>query len=218
MRRVSWVILLTIAAIAQCSAQSGLDFLGFSDYIADAVRNEFPASALRTQVVGQIPQAIGHGGTAIVNGVDNNGNLIGNGVSGATTASSNINISSGILSTEITWTTSVSWSASTFSDGYVYIKLTVTWGNSSENYTRTIDIKTQMTNQAASNGSGSVPIVFTGSNWSGFHGSNGYFELISYPAQYGYMGADGTYYVVGYTAYVWVWVPDGGGGGGQNEY
>lgn len=171
---------------------------------------------MRAQLLSQVPQVIGNGGDASVVGVDSNGNLMGNGTNAGTTAHANFELSTGVLTTNVDWTATASWNCYTYSDGYVYIKLTITWGSNSANSHTTIDIKTNMTNAAASNSQGPIPVVFSG---MGFNSAGGYgsYYLQSYPATYGYLGADGSWNVVGYTAYEWVWIPGGGGGGNHDQ-
>jgi hypothetical protein len=207
---ITWVVLFTAL---QSSAQT--DFLGFSGYIQNAVQNSFPDSALRSQLISQVPQAVGNNGDAIVTGVDSNGNLIGQGAAGATTASTNIEISSGVISTNVTWMTTVTWNSFTYGDGYVYIKVTITWGNSSANYSRVIDVRTSLPNTTAVGSSGPVPTVFTGTGVD-YRGETGYYQLQSVPTQYSYW-SNGVFYVVATTAWVWVWVATDGSGQPYNE-
>lgn len=209
---------LLCALLFVIKAEAQVDFLGFGDYIRDALTSNFPASPLRTQLVDQIPDAIGQGGTAIVRGIDSHGNLMGDGVSGATRASANFNISSGILSSTVTYDTNVSWNSYAHSDGKVWIKLTVVWGNSSASYTRTIDIQSNMPNNTAVNANAPIPTVYTGENYN-YQGTYGTYTLVSVPMQYGYVASDGTYWVVAYTAWVWQFnpaTPPGGGNEGAN--
>lgn len=197
-------------------AKAQVDLLGMDQLIGNALTSSFPASSFRDQVVSQIPQAIGNGGSPTVTGVNGEGYLIGNGVAGATTASANVNIGEAI-STSITWTTTVSWSAYANSNGYVHIQVTVTWGNSSASYTRQIDVPTTMTTSVAASGGGApITINTTGSSYFN-NGSMGQYQLLGFPAQYSYVRSDGAYVTVGYTQWVWVWVPDQGNPGDQNQ-
>lgn len=207
-RKVIRYVACAVAMLLSSVVSRGqFDLLGMDELIGNAVTSSFPSSVFRDQVVGQIPQAIGNGGSATVTGVNGGGYLIGNGVTGATTASANVNIGTAV-STSVTWTTTVSWTAYVNSDGYVHIQVTVTWGNSSASYTRQIDVPTLMPNSVAANGGGVLVTVNTsgGSYWN--NGGAGRYELFGFPATYGYMGSDGVYYVIGYTQWVWMWVPD----------
>lgn len=213
-RYIAYAVAILLSAVV---SRGQIDLLGMDELIRNAVTSSFPASVFRDQVVGQIPQAIGNGGSATVTGVGSGGSLIGNGVAGATTASANVDIGTAV-STSVTWTTTVSWTAYVNADGFVHIQVTVTWGNSSASYTRQIDVATSMPNAVAANG-GAAPVTVNtsgGSYWN--NGESGRYELVGFPATYSYFGPDGTYHVVGYTQWVWVWVADpGGGSGNQNQ-
>lgn len=209
------IIVASVALFSALQSNAQTDFLGFSGYIQNAVQNSFPDSALRSQLISQVPQAVGNNGDAIVSGVDSNGNLIGQGAAGATTASTNIEISSGVISTDISWTTTVTWNSFTYSDGYVYIKVTITWGNSSANYSRVIDVRTSLPNSTAANSSGPVPTVFTGTGVD-YLGQSGYYQLQPIPTQYSYW-SNGVFHIVATTAWVWVWVATDGSGQPYNE-
>lgn len=206
------------AALTICatSLKAQLEILGTDELIGAAVASSFPESVFRDQVIGQLTQAIGNNGDAIATGVNSStGLLIGNGVAGATTASANVNIGTAV-STNITWTTSISWAAYTNSSGYVHFQVTVTWGNSSASYTRQIDVPTSMPNSAAAGAGNPIPSVNTSGTTTWFNNGSGRWELQSYPATHQYMD-NGVWRVIGYTAWVWVWVPDRDGNPGNQN-
>jgi hypothetical protein len=106
----------------------------------------------------------------------------------------------------VTWTTTISWQAYKFTDGFVHVKVKVSWGSSAAGYEREIDVATSMPNAVADvGGRAAEPVLHTGL-W-GDSASTGHYELVGVPAQYMYFTPDGGGHVVGYTQWIWVWVP-----------
>lgn len=205
-------LLVSLLGLAlKLSAQVTL--VGYSDVIGIRISESFPSSIMLTQALGQITNAIGNGGDAIITGRDSGGNLIGTGLVGSTTASANFNIGNNV-SISVVWTTTISWRPVEGADGFIHIEVTVVWGSNSEGYSRVMDAKTAAPNAVMP--ANNAPPSGGGGGGGGGSGS-GHYELREFFGQYCYTDSNSTFHVVGYFFNAWVWVSDGSGGN-QEQY
>ena len=158
--------LLTCAAMLKAqNSPPSINYIGFDKLINDAISNSFPSNSTVAGIADEVTNAIGSGspglssplGTATFTGLDlHSGAFFGPGTGGSVNLGGNINFGGSLkvgdvvnvtATTNITWTTSISWKTVEGADGWAHIEITVTWGNNTQGYSRTLDAKTMIPNQ-----------------------------------------------------------------------
>lgn len=115
----------------------------------------------------------------------------------------------------MTWTSTISWTTVAGPDGYAHIVINVVLGSSSESYNRTINVKTNFPNSAATPGPIVTVPTSTAPNGSGTVAGTGQWVTSTYEGWIWYEQDDG--HLGAYLGYITVsyWYSNQGPGDGQ---